>query len=95
MTGGWLHGSAEFPTLLFLPFSLSPGPAERVRRRVWSLEAEKERNFLHFLRGFFVLFFVSGILPVFTNRCCLSFARQALSRFYGLNRLFALISSAR
>lgn len=50
---------AEFPTLLFLPFSLSPGPAERVRRRVCSLEAEKERNFLRFSR-----FFVAGILPV-------------------------------
>lgn len=30
-----------------------------------------------------------------TNRCCLSFARQALLRFYRLNRLFILIASAR
>lgn len=61
MTGGWLHGSAEFPTLLFLPFSLSPGPAERVRRRVCSLEAEKERNLLHFFC--FFLFFLLGFCP--------------------------------
>lgn len=58
MTGGWLHGSAEFPALLFLSFSLSPGPAERVRRRVCSSQAEKERNFLRFS------VFVAGILPV-------------------------------
>lgn len=90
MTGGWLHGSAEFPTLLFLSFSLSPGPAERVRRRVLQSGGWKKKREISSIFRFYSWDFARR-----TNRCCLSFARQALLRFYRLNRLFILIASAR